>query len=194
MRRRVCVFCGSNQGARPSYVHAATSLARHLVTRDIGIVYGGGRVGLMGALADAALEAGGDVIGIIPQALVDKEVSHRGLEDLRIVGSMHERKALMAELSDAFIALPGGFGTLEEFCEVVTWAQLGLHRKPCGLLNVDGYFNALLAFFNHATEEEFVKPIHRGAIVADTVPDVLIDRVLSQQLPLVEKWITKPEV
>lgn len=194
MRRRVCVFCGSNPGLRPSYLYAATNLARHLVTRDIGIVYGGGRVGLMGALADAALEAGGEVIGIIPQALVDKEVSHRGLADLRIVGSMHERKALMADLSDAFIALPGGFGTLEEFCEVVTWAQLGLHRKPCGLLNVEGYFNALLAFFNHATDEEFIRPVHRGAIVADTEPDVLIDRVLSQKLPVVEKWITKPEV
>lgn len=188
------MFCGSNAGSRPAYLETATSLARHLVARDIGIVYGGGRVGLMGALADAAIGAGGDVIGVIPQALVDKEVSHRGLADLRIVGSMHERKALMAELANAFIALPGGFGTLEEFCEVVTWAQLGLHRKPCGLLNVDGYFNSLLAFFNHATDEQFIKPIHRGSIVADTVPEVLIDRVLSQQLPVVEKWISKPEI
>lgn len=193
MRRRVCVFCGSSPGLRASYVEAAISLARHLVTQDIGIVYGGGRVGLMGALADAALEAGGDVIGVIPQALVDKEVSHRGLADLRVVGSMHERKALMNDLSDAFIALPGGFGTLEEFFEVVTWAQLGLHRKPCGLLNVDGYFNTLLAFLNHATDEQFVKPIHRGAIVADAVPELLIERVLSHELPVVEKWITRPE-
>lgn len=193
MRRRVCVFCGSSPGLRASYIEAANSLARHLVTQDIGIVYGGGRVGLMGALADAALEAGGDVIGVIPQALVDKEVSHRGLADLRVVGSMHERKALMNDLSDAFIALPGGFGTLEEFFEVVTWAQLGLHRKPCGLLNVDGYFNTLLAFLNHATDEQFVKPIHRGAIVADTVPELLIERVLSHELPVVEKWITRPE-
>jgi uncharacterized protein (TIGR00730 family) len=187
------VFCGSSHGLRSSYLQAATSLATLLVARDIGIVYGGGRVGLMGAVADAALAAGGDVIGVIPQALVDKEVSHRGLADLRIVKSMHERKALMAELSDAFIALPGGFGTLEEFCEVVTWSQLGLHRKACGLLNVDGYFDSLLAFFNHATAEQFIKPVHRGSIVADAVPEILVDRVLSLQLPVVEKWISRPE-
>src|ERR1043165_174167 len=144
--RRVCVFCGSSPGARPEYRQAAEAMGRLLASRRIGLVYGGGNVGLMGLLADAALSAGGEVIGVIPRHLDAREVAHRGLPDLRVVASMHERKALMADLSDAFIALPGGLGTLEEMFEILTWAQLGLHRKPCGLLNVLGYFDRLLSF------------------------------------------------
>ena len=186
---RICVFCGSSSGARESYAAGATSLARHLVANGIAIVYGGGKVGLMGKLADAALEAGGEIIGIMPQALVDKEVSHPRLSDLRIVASMHERKALMAELSDAFIALPGGYGTLEEFCEVLTWTQLGLHRKPCGLLNIDGYYDHLLSLFDHAVAERFLKPAHRQIVLSDSRPESLVKRLLEYEPPLLDKWI-----
>jgi uncharacterized protein (TIGR00730 family) len=164
-------------------------LAQHLAANGIGIVYGGSKVGLMGVLADAALKAGGEVIGVIPQVLVRKEVAHSGLSDLRVVGSMHERKALMADLSDAFIALPGGYGTLEEFCEVLTWAQLGLHRKPCGILNVEGYYDRLLAFFDHTVAEEFVKPVHRGMVLSDDHPESLVARLLAYHAPLIDKWI-----
>jgi uncharacterized protein (TIGR00730 family) len=193
MARRICVFCGSNLGARPSYAHAATALARHLTSQGIGVVYGGGNVGLMGCLADAALEAGGDVIGVIPRSLVEKEVSHQGLADLRIVGSMHDRKALMAELSDGFIALPGGFGTFEEFCEILTWSQLGLHRKPCGLLNVDGYYDSLLALFDHAVSEQLLKPAHRKIVISDTDPASLVQRLLACEMPSVDKWILREQ-
>ena len=189
MARRMCVFCGSNSGGRPSYANAARSLARILVANGIAIVYGGGKVGLMGALADAALEAGGEVIGVIPQSLVEKEVSHRGLTELRVVGSMHERKAQMAGLSDAFIALPGGFGTFEEFCEVLTWTQLGLQRKPCGILNVDGYYDQLLSFFDHAEKEQFLKPVHRRIVLSDSRPETLVTRLLEHEPPLEDKWI-----
>jgi uncharacterized protein (TIGR00730 family) len=159
----------------------------------MGIVYGGGKVGLMGTLADAALEAGGDVIGVIPQSLVDKELSHPGLSDLRVVGSMHERKALMAELSDAFIALPGGYGTFEEFCEVLTWTQLGLHRKPCGILNVEGYYDRLLALFDHALAEQFVKPVHREMVLSSSSPAGLVASLLEYKLPWVDKWIDRKQ-
>jgi hypothetical protein len=152
-------------------------LARCLVAEGIGIVYGGGNVGLMGVLADAALAEGGEVVGVIPRMLVDKEIAHRGLTELRVVGSMHERKALMADLSDAFIAAPGGYGTLDEFCEILTWTQLGLQRKPIGMLNVDGYFDRLLALFDHAVTEQFVKPMHRDMIVTDDTPQSLIARM-----------------
>ncbi len=152
-------------------------------------MYGGGRVGLMGILADAALAAGGEVTGVIPQALVDQEAAHGGLPDLRIVGSMHERKALMADLSEAFIAMPGGFGTFEEFCEVLTWTQLGLHRKPCGLLNIEAYYDPLLALFDHAVSEEFLRAEHRRMVISDTQPDLLIDRLLRFQAPVAAKWI-----
>lgn len=189
MTRRICVFCGSSSGTRQSYAEAATSLARHLVANRIGIVYGGGKVGLMGTLADAALQNGGQVIGVIPQSLVEKEVSHEGLSDLRVVGSMHERKALMAELSDGFIALPGGFGTLEEFCEVLTWTQLGLHGKPCGILNIEGYYDQLLSFFDHAVAEQFLKPVHRRMVIFDSCPESLVCRLLGYEVPLVDKWI-----
>ena len=194
MAKRICVFCGSSSGVRESYAQAARSLARHLVSKGIGVVYGGGKVGLMGTLADAALEAGGEVIGVIPQSLVAKEVGHGGLSELRVVGSMHERKALMAELSDAFIALPGGYGTFEEFCEVLTWTQLGLHRKPCGVLNVERYYDPLLALFDHAVAEQFVKPAHRGIVIADDHVESLVARLLEYEPPVVNKWIDLKEV
>jgi len=193
MAKRICVFCGSSSGGRPSYAASAIALARHLASRKIGVVYGGGRVGLMGTLADAALDAGGEVIGVIPQSLVAREVSHRGLSDLRVVGSMHERKALMAELSDAFIALPGGYGTFEELCEMLTWTQLGLHRKPCGILNVEGYYDPLLALFDHAMAEQFVKPLHRRMVIADSCPESLVARLLEYEPPAVNKWIDLKE-
>jgi hypothetical protein len=193
MPRRICVFCGSSSGARPGYVAAATALARHLAATGVTLVYGGGRTGLMGALADAALAAGGEVIGIMPQALVEKEVAHKQLRDLRVVSSMHERKALMAELSDAFIAMPGGFGTFEEFCEVLTWTQLGLHRKPCGLLNVDGYYDPLLTLFDNAVTEQFVKPVHRQLVISDSDPESLVARLFRQELPATGKWIDPPQ-
>ena len=153
--RRICVFCGSNPGVNPAYKNAAAGLGRLLAERKIELVYGGGNIGLMGVLADAALEASGRVIGVIPESLMAKEVGHQGLTELRVVGSMHERKALMADLAEGFIALPGGYGTFEEFCEVVTWSQLGLHAKPCGVLNVEKYYDPLLALFDHAVKEGF---------------------------------------
>ena len=154
---RICVFCGSHPGTRPEYAAAARELARELVARDLALVFGGGCVGLMGVIADAVLAAGGHAIGVIPHALVAREIAHRGVSDLRVVASMHERKALMAELSDAFIALPGGFGTLEELCEAVTWTQLGLHHKRAGMLNVGGFYDPLLALFSHAAAEGFIQ-------------------------------------
>jgi uncharacterized protein (TIGR00730 family) len=173
--KRVCVFCGSSAGARSEYRSAAESLARELLARKIGLVYGGGDVGLMGYLADAMLAGGGDVIGVIPQALVAKEVAHHRLPDLRIVQSMHERKALMADLADAFVALPGGFGTFEEFCEAITWTQLGLHQKRCGLLNVRGFYDPLLEMFDRATVEGFIKPAGRQIVAAAVTPSALLD-------------------
>ena len=187
------MFCGSSPGARPEYAEAAAALARCLVTRGITIVYGGGNVGLMGILADTARAAGGEVIGVIPQGLVAKEVAHRELPDLRIVESMHERKALMADLADAFIAMPGGYGTFEEFCEILTWTQLGLQRKPCGILNVAGYYDHLLKMFDHAVAEEFVKPVHRELFIADSTPESLLDRLLTYRLPAVDKWLGREE-
>ena len=164
--RSVCVFCGSNPGRRPEYLASAAALGRDLANRGIRVVYGGAQVGMMGALADAVLAGGGEITGVIPEHLVSAEVAHPRLRDLRVVGSMHERKALMAGLSDAFIALPGGLGTLEEFAEVVTWAQLGLHSKPTGLLNLLGYYDDLLRFLDHATAERFLRPDHREMIIA----------------------------
>lgn len=189
MIKRVCVFCGSSPGARPAYASAAAALAQCLVARGITLVYGGGNVGLMGILADTARAAGGEVIGVIPRGLVAKEVAHVGLADLRVVESMHERKALMAELSDAFIAMPGGYGTFEEFCEILTWTQLGLQRKPCGILNIEGYYDLLLKMFDHAVTERFVKPVHRELFIADTSPETLLERLLVYQAPLVDKWL-----
>jgi len=175
--KRICVFCGSNAGARSEYAEAARALATVLAERKLGIVYGGGNVGLMGVLADAALARGGEVIGVIPQKLVDKEVAHRGVTELRIVETMHERKALMNDLSDAFLALPGGFGTLDEFFEVLTWSQLGFHGKPCALLNVAGYYDGMLAMLDHAVTERFLRPAHRELVIADTDPLRLLQRL-----------------
>ena len=189
--RRICVFCGSSPGSRPEYRAATEELATELVHRNIGLVYGGTHVGLMGVLADAVLRAGGEAVGVIPENLMAREVGHRGLTKLHVVPSMHERKALMADLSDAFVALPGGFGTLEEFCEVVTWAQLGLHAKPCGILNVMGYYSSLLAMFDHAVQERFLKPENRGLVLArDSVSELL--QALEQWRPVhVEKWLDR---
>jgi uncharacterized protein (TIGR00730 family) len=192
--QRICVFCGSSVGVRPVYREAAECLGRTLVRRGLGMVFGGGRIGLMGVLANAVLEAGGEAIGVIPQSLMDKELGHLGLTELRVVGSMHERKAMMAELSDAFIALPGGYGTLDEFCEVVTWSQLGLHRKPCGMLNVDGYYDPILALFDHAVREEFIRPSHRGLILVDADAGRLLDVLADYQPPELQKWIDRDEV
>lgn len=189
--KRICVFAGSSRGAREEYAQAAQQLARELVSRDCDVVYGGGKVGMMGVLADATLAAGGKVIGVIPKALLEKEVAHGGLTELRVVASMHERKAMMAELSDGFIALPGGLGTLEEFFEVLTWAQLGLHPKPCGLLNVSGYFDRLLEFLDLTVEERFVKSQHRALVITATSPTELLERIAAYRPPHVEKWIDR---
>jgi len=187
--RRLCVYCGSNAGADPAYADAVADLARACVERGIGLVYGGGDIGLMGVLADTALAAGGTVTGIIPQALVDHEIAHRGLSDLRVVGSMHERKALMAELSDGFVALPGGIGTLEELIEVYTWSQLGLHAKPLGVLNVSGYYDGLAAFLDHAVASGFLRPEHRAVLAVEADVDALLERLESAVAPSVGKWL-----
>ena len=192
--KRVCVFCGSRNGTRDQYVAAARRMGEGLARRGIGLVYGGGGIGLMGVLADAAVSAGGDVIGVIPKALMAREVAHRGLPDLRVVASMHERKALMAELADAFVALPGGFGTLEEFCEALTWAQLGIHRKPCGLLNVEGFFDPLLLLFDHAVRERFVSPDHRSLVVVEEDPERLLDALSRWEPPALERWMGREEI
>jgi len=185
--RRICVFCGSSAGARPAYAEAAGALGSLFAKRGIGLVYGGGRLGLMGVMADATLAAGGEVIGVIPQALVQQERAHTGLTGLRVVASMHERKAAMSDLADAFIAMPGGFGTFEEFCEVLTWTQLGLQRKACGILNICGYFDPLLQLFDQAVAERFLRPEHRALVLADEDAASLLDRLLRCEIPLVEK-------
>jgi uncharacterized protein (TIGR00730 family) len=191
--RRLCVFAGSSPGADPRYAEAARGLAASLTARGLGLVYGGGSVGLMGVIADAMLARGGEVIGVIPRALATKEVAHQGLADLRVVASMHERKALMAELADGFVALPGGFGTFEELLEMVTWAQLGLHRKPIGLLSVAGYFDALVALIEHAIAERFVRPEYRALVVSAAEPAALLDSMTAQRgTQGVTKWI-RPE-
>jgi uncharacterized protein (TIGR00730 family) len=191
--KRICVFCGSNPGASPVYAEAARALGATLARRGLGLVYGGGNVGLMGIVADAAQAAGAEVIGVIPQALVDREVAHHGLADLRIVGSMHERKALMSELADGFIALPGGIGTLEEWFETWTWAQLGLHAKPFGLLDVAGYYGHLIRFLDHVVAERFLHPDHRSMVLVETDPGNLLDRMRSYTPPVVVKWIDRSE-
>ena len=190
---RICVFCGSSPGADPAYAEAAADLGRALAGRGLTLIYGGGHVGLMGVLADAVLAAGGRVTGVIPEALAAKELAHRGLTELRVVGSMHERKALMSELSDAFIALPGGIGTLEEWFEVWTWSQLGFQPKPCGMLNVAGYYDHLLAFLDHMTTERFLSPPHRSMAIVEERADRLLDRLASYQPPRAAKWIERAE-
>ena len=187
--RRVCVFCGSHTGNNPAYRRLADQLGRTLATRGLGLVFGGGRVGLMGALADGALAAGGEVIGVMPQALIDREIGHVGLTELRIVGSMHERKALMAELADGFIALPGGIGTLEELFEMWTWAQLGLHGKPCGLLDSDGFFRPLIAFLDQLVASGFVQPQYRAILHTADSPEQLLAAFDAYQAPRLARWV-----
>ena len=187
----LCVFCGSSRGASPKYAEVARELGEIMVQRGLSLVYGGGNVGLMGVLADSVLRGGGHVTGVIPQSLVDLEVGHHGLPDLRIVDSMHERKALMADLADGFVALPGGIGTLEEFCEVLTWAQLGMHQKPCGLLNAAGYFDGLLAFLDHTVRERFFKPQHRAMVLVDEDAGRLLQRLADYRAPRLDKWIDR---
>lgn len=191
--KRVCVYCGSSLGNQQIYREAATAMGGVLAARGIGLVYGGGNVGLMGVIADAVLAGGGEVIGVIPRSLADREIAHLGVTDLRVVDSMHTRKAMMADLSDAFIAMPGGVGTFEEFFEAVTWTQLGVHRKPCGLLNAGGFYSALEAFIDQAVSEGFIKPVHRGSIVVDDNPERLLDSLLQIELPDVGKWIRPDE-
>ncbi len=191
--KRVCVFSGSSPGADLAYRAAATDVGHRLAERGIELVYGGASVGLMGAVADSALQSGGQVIGVIPQSLVDREVAHAGLEDLRIVESMHERKAVMAELADAFVALPGGVGTLEELFEVYTWNQLGLHAKPLGLFNVRGYYDGLARFLDHATAERFVTPQHRAMLLVSEHLGELLDGLAGWEAPAQPKWIDRAQ-
>jgi uncharacterized protein (TIGR00730 family) len=187
--KRLCVFCGSSPGRKPAYLTAAADLGKFLAERGIGVVYGGAAIGLMGTVADAARAAGGEVIGVIPRALVDLEVAHTGLADLRIVASMHERKALMAELSDGFIALPGGIGTLEELFEVWTWGQLGSHRKPCALLNVAGFYDSLLRFLDFVADEAFLRPPHRSMLLVAQTPSDLLEKLEAYRAPPETQWV-----
>ena len=187
--RRIAVYCGSNLGRRPEYSAAATDLGAFLADAGIGVVFGGGRVGLMGALANGALARGGEVIGVIPEKLRDLELAHTGVTELHVVDGMHPRKTKMADLSDAFIAMPGGFGTLEELFEVTTWAQLNYHLKPVGLLNVEGYYDKLLAFIEHGADEGFIRPIHRDLIVSATTASELLERLAAAEVPDIGRWI-----
>jgi uncharacterized protein (TIGR00730 family) len=189
--RRVCVFCGASSGRDPAYAAAARALGGAIVGRGLGLVYGGGRVGLMGAVADAVLAAAGEVTGVIPTQLVERELAHGGLDDLRVVGSLHERKALMSELADAFVALPGGIGTFEELFEVFTWAQLGLHRKPLGLLDVAGYYAPLEAMLDHAVEQRFLRPETRAMLVREDSLDALLERFDGWEPPGLPKWLDR---
>ncbi|EKT4541168.1 TIGR00730 family Rossman fold protein [Pseudomonas sp. NBRC 111118] len=189
--RSVCVFCGASMGANPAYREAAVALGQAIARRGLTLVYGGGAVGLMGVVADAAMAAGGEVVGIIPQSLLDAEVGHKGLTRLEVVDGMHARKARMAELSDAFIALPGGLGTLEELFEVWTWGQLGYHAKPLGLLDVNGFYDKLGGFLDHIVEEGFVRPQHRAMLLLGQQPDELLDRMDSFVAPVAPKWVDK---
>lgn len=192
--RSVCVFCGSSDGVHPIYLQTARDFGTLLAQQKVTLVYGGAKLGLMGAVADAALQAGGRVVGIMPQFLVEKEKAHRGLTDLQVVQTMHERKARMAELSECFIALPGGFGTLEEFFEAVTWMQLGLHRKPCGILNIRDYYSGLLQLLNTAVVEGFMREEHRAALVVETDPFLLLKGLQSTTPPSLEKWINSDQM
>ena len=191
--RRICVFCGSSPGANPVYAEAAKQFGRTLVQAQLEAVYGGGGVGLMGILADTMIAAGGHIIGVIPEQLVSRELGHAQLTELRVVSSMHERKALMAELADGFVALPGGAGTLEEFSEVWTWAQLGIHQKPCGILNVAGYYEPFLAFLDRMVEEGFLRPALRQMVLVETEPEAPLERFRTYQAPAVPRWLQQGE-
>ncbi len=187
--RRICVYCGSNTGTRPDYAEAARNLAEVLVRHDLELVYGGAAKGIMGVIADTVLEHGGNAHGVIPKLLEEKEIAHSGLTQLHVVASMHERKSMMAELSDGFIALPGGFGTLEEIIEILTWGQLQFHDKPCGLLNVSGYFDHLLAYLDHAEQEGFLRAENRQMLLQDTDPAGLVRQFERYTAPHVDTWI-----
>lgn len=191
--RRVCVFCGSNVGTNPEYAGSAAEMGREIVRREWSLVYGGGSVGLMGVVADAVLAAGGEVIGVIPEMLATKELLHPCATKMHIAPTMHARKALMEELSDVFVALPGGYGTFEEVLEIITWAQLGIHAKPIGLLDVAGFYERLTGFFDHAIEEGFIKAKQRGLIVTAASPAELLDRLVQHEMPQVKKWIKLEE-
>jgi len=191
--RNLCVYCGSNPGRQGIYLEAARELGRIMAGRGIGLVYGGASVGVMGAIADAVLQAGGRAVGVIPESLVRKELAHGGLTELHVTASMHERKRLMADRADAFVALPGGAGTLEEIFEVWTWAQLGDHRKPCGLYNAGGYYDKLAQFLDHATAEQFLKPQHRDMLIVENDPLRLLDRFAAYEPPSVPKWVERAE-
>jgi hypothetical protein len=191
--KRICVYCGSNPGRLPDYRESARQLGHELAARGLGLVYGGASVGVMGAVADAVLERGGNAIGVIPRSLATREVAHSRLDELIVVDSMHARKAQMAELSDGFIALPGGWGTIEEIFEMLTWAQLGFHEKPCGLLNVASYYDHLFAFLEEAVRQQFVKEEYRPMIMMDEAPDLLLDRFSAYRAPKVRKWIGAEE-
>lgn len=191
--RNVCVYCGSSPGRRELYAEAARATAKALVKQDIGLVYGGASIGIMGVVADQVLALGGRVVGVIPEALATREVAHHGLTELHITRSMHERKTLMAELSDGFIALPGGIGTMEEIFEIWTWAQLGLHHKPCGLLNVAGFYDPLHAFLDHTVDEGFVKPPIRGMLMVEEDPERLLQRFAAYRSPRVKQWVEEDE-
>lgn len=191
--KNICVYCGANPGRQEAYSSAARDLAKALVDRDLGLVYGGASVGIMGLIAEAVLQLGGRVVGVMPEALVRKEIAHKRLTELHVTQSMHERKTLMAELSDGFIAMPGGIGTLEEIFEIWTWAQLGFHAKPCGLLNVAGYFDSLTMFLDHAVTEQFVKKPHHSMLIVEHESEALLDRFASYEPPSVQKWVGKAE-
>jgi len=189
----ICVYCGSSPGRIEAYGSAGCALAKSLVSRNIRLVYGGAGIGIMGMVADQVLKLGGQVIGVIPKALAHKEVAHKNLTELHVTQSMHERKMLMAELSDGFIALPGGIGTLEELFEIWTWEQLGFHNKPCGLLNVEGYYDSLIGFLDHVLAEQFVKKDHHAMLIVETNPDALLDHYINYQPPAVRHWVGKDE-
>lgn len=191
--RNICVYCGSSPGRGELYADAARAVAAALVERDLGLVYGGASVGIMGVVADHVLHLGGRAVGVIPEALASREVAHYGLTELHVTQSMHERKTMMAELSDGFIALPGGIGTMEEIFEIWTWAQLGLHHKPCGLLNIAGYYDPLRAFLDHTVEERFVDPTVRGMLMVEDAPDALLDRFMTYRSPRMKKWVEEDE-
>jgi len=192
--KKICVYCGSSPGKNPAFSRAAESLAKTLCERGIGLVYGGAAVGVMGVVANAVLEAGGEAIGVIPKSLAIKEVAHDNLTELHVVASMHERKAMMAELADGFIALPGGWGTLEEIFEILTWAQLGFHHKPCGLLNVEGYYDGLIGFLENSFEQQFVKELCRPMLMTAHEPVALLDQFTTYQAPRVRKWMGEDEL
>ncbi len=189
--RSVCVFCGSNAGVNPAYAAATRALARTIAARGLKLIYGGGSIGLMGVLGEEALAAGGEVIGVTPRKLVEKELVRGNLTELRVVETMQERKALMAELADGFIALPGGFGTLDELFEMLTWTQLGFHRKPCALLDVEGYFERLVAFLDHSVEQRFVTQAHRAMLIVERDPAALLDRLSAERPPESSKWMDR---